>query len=257
MAIRVGTKSQASSSYPGGKAGAGVYQKLISLMPPHETYIEAFLGAGAVMRYKRPAVRSIGIDLDGSVVTAFPGDAVPRLKLIAGNAIELLRAWRWKGDEYKRTLIYADPPYLKSTRLSHRRIYRCEMLSEDEHIRLLEVLMNLPCMVMISGYESELYAGVLSHWRRGEFSSTNRRGQRTMQQVWMNFPEPLELHDYSFLGEDFRERERIKRKRARWRNRLLRMPAQERHALLATLSELRSSIAKSGDTRPSVPRRQT
>ena len=51
-------------AYPGGKNGSGVYQTIINLMPPHEVYIEPFLGAGAVMRLKRPAARNIGIDLD-------------------------------------------------------------------------------------------------------------------------------------------------------------------------------------------------
>jgi hypothetical protein len=55
----------------------------------------------------------------------------------------------------------------------------------------------------------------------------------------MNFAEPLELHDYRFLGKGFRERERIKRKRLRWRARLERMPALERHALMATIEELK------------------
>ena len=50
-------------SYPGGKAGAGVYQKLINLMPQHSTYIEPFLGHGAVLLRKRPARLNIGVDL--------------------------------------------------------------------------------------------------------------------------------------------------------------------------------------------------
>jgi hypothetical protein len=44
------------------------------------------------------------------------------------------------------------------------------------------------------------------HTRRPEDRST----------VWMNFPEPAELHDYRFLGEDYRERQDIKRQRERW-----------------------------------------
>ena len=32
-------------TYPGGKNGAGIYQRIINHMPPHETYIEAFLGS--------------------------------------------------------------------------------------------------------------------------------------------------------------------------------------------------------------------
>ncbi len=56
-------------SYPGGKGGAGVYQTLINLIPPHETYIETHLGGGAIMRFKRSAKINIGIDLDPDVTS--------------------------------------------------------------------------------------------------------------------------------------------------------------------------------------------
>ncbi len=54
--------------YPGGKSGPGVYHRLINLMPPHQTYIEPFLGGGAIMRLKRPAAHNIGVDLDAAVI---------------------------------------------------------------------------------------------------------------------------------------------------------------------------------------------
>jgi DNA adenine methylase len=57
-------------SYPGGKNGAGTYQKLINLMPPHEVYIEPFLGGGAIMRLKRAARLSVGVDLDPAPIKA-------------------------------------------------------------------------------------------------------------------------------------------------------------------------------------------
>ena len=63
--------------YPGGKNGAGVFQKLINMIPPHETYIEPFLGGGAIMRLKRPAMLNIGVDLDRAVIDRW-WDAVAR-----------------------------------------------------------------------------------------------------------------------------------------------------------------------------------
>ncbi len=51
-------------AYPGGKNAPGVYQSIINLMPPHEVYIEPFLGSGAILRLKRPAAVSLGVDLD-------------------------------------------------------------------------------------------------------------------------------------------------------------------------------------------------
>jgi site-specific DNA-adenine methylase len=52
--------------YPGGKGRC--YQHLISLMPPHRTYIETHLGGGAVLRHKRPAETNIGLEKDEAVV---------------------------------------------------------------------------------------------------------------------------------------------------------------------------------------------
>ena len=57
--------------YPGGKNGSGVYQTIINLMPPHEVYIEPFLGSGAILRMKRPALRNIGMDRDPDALKQF------------------------------------------------------------------------------------------------------------------------------------------------------------------------------------------
>jgi site-specific DNA-adenine methylase len=69
-------------SYPGGKAGAGVYQKLINLMPQHSTYIEPFLGHGAVLLRKRPARLNIGLDLDAQAVQVVRARLVHRQNAI-------------------------------------------------------------------------------------------------------------------------------------------------------------------------------
>ncbi len=129
-----------------------------------------------------------------------------------------------------------------STRRAHRRIYRCELLSDNEHSELLKMLVALPCMVMVSGYRSELYDEALASWRRAEFYTTNRAGARVLECVWMNYPEPAALHDYQFLGDGFRERARIKKKKERLKQKLLRMPALERQAVFAAVEDVRGII---------------
>ena len=57
-------------TYDGGKGGAGVYQKIINILPPHETYIEPFFGGGSVFHRKRSAAQNIGIDLDADAIAA-------------------------------------------------------------------------------------------------------------------------------------------------------------------------------------------
>lgn len=227
-------------TYPGGKNGAGTYQKIINQMPAHQTYIEAFLGGGAIMRLKRPAVASIGIDSDDDVLRKnWRGDEVPNLELLNTDAIDFLAD---KINAYfgANTLIYLDPPYLMQTRSSQRPIYRHE-LTYVNHIRLLHVIKRLHCMVMISGYYSTLYARALKGWRSIQFQAQTRSGRSATEWLWMNFPEPLELHDYRYLGENFRQRERIKRKRSRWLNRLRRMDSLERHAMMMALKDFGSA----------------
>ena len=226
-------------TYPGGKNGSGVYQKIINQMPPHRMYVEAFLGGGAIMRAKRPAVVNVGIDADRAVVMEWqvkPPAEVPNLTVLQEDAIV------WLQDNFARLgpdcLVYADPPYLMSTRSSQRMFYAVEMAEEKEHRALIETLRGLKCMVMLSGYWSQLYAEMLHDWRAYTFQAMTRGGTPATEWVWCNFPEPVELHDYRYLGDTFRERERIKRKKARWTGRLERMAPLERQALLMAIQEM-------------------
>jgi hypothetical protein len=218
--------------YPGGKSGSGVAQLIISQMPPHVEYVEPFLGGGAVLRLKRRAALSVGVDRDSLAVARVASivGADDGVRLIVGDGISYLRGRRW----WTESLVYCDPPYLMSTRSSPRRLFRYE-LEVPGHIALLDVLVQLPCMVMVSGYESELYRRRLSSWRVVRYRTMTRGGWMADECLWCNFPEPVELHDYRFLGRDFRERERIRRRRVRWLAMLAAMPVLERESLLAAL----------------------
>ncbi len=218
-------------SYPGGKNGSGVYQQIINRIPPHSTYIEAFLGSGAIMRMKRPADRNIGIDIDDRVIKNFSQGAPPGVTIIETNAITWLNMKILPHD----TFVYCDPPYLLSTRSKGERIYRHE-LNEHDHIVLCRALNHLPCMVMLSGYPNKLYDDMLSSWWTATFQTTNRGGSHVTEKLWMNYPPPVFLHDYRYLGSNFRERERIKRQRQRWIARLERMPELERQSLAAAIA---------------------
>ena len=100
-------------------------------------------------------------------------------------------------------------------------------------------------MVMISGYESELYKEILTGWHIHTFDSAVRGGVNT-EWVWMNYPEPIELHDYRFLGNNFRERERLKRRKENWVSRLQCMAVLERQALLCAMQSV-NGVINDGD----------
>jgi len=245
-------------SWAGGKGGAGVVQGLISLMPWHRVYVEPFLGGGAVMLAKRPAEWSVGVDLDAVAVMGFARawrggsvrDPVTRevavrtggggVSLLVGDGIELLRRFPWRGDE----LVYADPPYLMETRRGGS-LFRRE-LDEAGHCELLEVLVGLPCLVMVSGYWSGLYASVLAGWRSWRYRSLTRGGTSAVEWVWMNYGAVGRLHDYRFVGGGYRARERVRRRARRWVRRLMAMGSLERGLLLEAVGSVFGETGRVG-----------
>jgi hypothetical protein len=236
-------------TYAGGKGNC--YHTIINQMPPHAVYIEPFLGGGTVMRLKRPAPINIGVERDFHALQstmasiADCGDGISRL-FICGDALAFLAGYKWRGDE----LVYLDPPYPKATRRDGRDVYRFE-LTDSHHVRLLDLIIALPCRVMISSYWSDLYAVKLASWRSITFQTMTRGGLMAQEWLWMNYGQPVRLHDYRYLGDTFREREVITRRKRRWVARLAKMTDIERLAMLAAIDDVYgSSIAESGDRSP-------
>jgi len=222
-------------NYPGGKGQ--FYQRIINLMPSHEVYIESHLGGGAIMRKKRHARRNIGIEIDPNVIKMWSNITTQKdLELIHGDAVEYLKSHHFTGKEF----VYCDPPYLRETRKKHYKLYKYEY-TYKQHIELLEVIKSLPCMVMISGYESTLYKQYLKDWHTYCFQAFAHHHMAT-EWIWANYPiPPVELHDYRYLGDNFRERERLKLISKNLLARLKKMPVLERNYLF---SDIRSVFEK-------------
>lgn len=206
----------------------GVAQALINLMPPHSLYLEPFAGHGAVLRAKRPAARNVAIDRDPAVADFWR--AHPHVEFISGDAFERLPAWPWTG----RELVYLDPPYMLASRRDSRPRYRYE-LTDADHARLLDIARRIPAMVIVSHYDAPLYREALADWSHHTVASQTRRGP-AVEHIWANYPTPpAALHDSRFIGTDFRDRQRIKRKAARWRKNFAGMDPLERIAVLSAL----------------------
>ena len=212
-------------SWFGSKSTSGLSQAIIAAMPDHDVYIEPFLGGGAIMKRKPPAVRNIGIDLDRRAIEGFDGDG--SVELHHGCALRFLEAFPFQG----RELVYCDPPYLQATRRSERR-YRHD-LDDAAHVELLALLKSLDCQVMISGYPSRLYETHLAGWRSMSLQVNNHAAVVT-ETVWLNF-EPGRLHWARFAGKDFTHRQMVKRKAENWGRRYAAMPPAERLAVLAAI----------------------
>lgn len=222
-------------SYLGSKAASGVYQKIIAEMPPHETYIETHLGGGAIMLRKPPAMRNIGIDLDADALKNFAfTHQLSHVNLVIKDAVDYLESFDFTSAG--RVLVYADPPYLPETRTSNNR-YHFEY-SVTDHERLLSCLMGLPSNVSIilSGYPSRLYDETLAGWRSKEFQAMTRGGVRT-EKIWMNYQEG-KAYSHAFAGKDSNDRQRIKRKVKRWKDKFSLLSPAERLAIITGLCEV-------------------
>ena len=211
------------------------------MMPPHQEYIETHLGGGAIMRHKRESKASYGIDIDPDVVAAWRDwenefylfdPYKPHRKILECDAVIFLKKW----NPGKNTFVYCDPPYVMESRAGGR-IYNHEY-TDEQHIELLKLLVSLDAMIMISGYRHAIYDDALSSWRRVDYMAPTRGGLKP-ESAWMNYKPPTELHDYRYLGKNYRDRERIKKKKERWVKNLMAMPVLERKALLDAMNNER------------------
>lgn len=232
-------------SYPGGKGSSGTAQQIINCMPPHERYIECFLGAGTIMRIKKPAMVNIGIDADKKPITTY--QRKENEILLCTDTLSYLEEFEHESCE--STLIYADPPYLPatlrrpkgSTRNSQR--YKVKF-GVEAHQRLLEIANTLKCRVMISGYASAMYDRelVAPKWTRKTFKASTRNGMK-QEVLWMNFdPTAIaERHDYKFIGDTFRRREVWKKRRQTIERKFDKLSMVEQSAMLELLQSRRKS----------------
>lgn len=102
------------------------------------------------------------------------------------DAIELIKRFN-----YPNVLIYADPPYVLSTRSGKN--YNYEM-SDNDHIRLLEALIEHKGAVILSGYENPIYDEYLSKWNKCSINTTAEKGLKRVETLWMNFAYQTQLN---------------------------------------------------------------
>lgn len=121
------------------------------------------------------------------VVPAF----VDRLRGVVienADAVEVMR--RHDGSE---TLHYVDPPYPHSTR-TLRHGYAFEM-TDDDHKRLADTLLNLSGMVVLSGYGCQLYDDLYAGWRRVETEALADGARKRVEVLWINLAAAQALDD--------------------------------------------------------------
>lgn len=113
-------------------------------------------------------------------------DRLKQVQIENRPALEVIKRF-W----YSNVFIYLDPPYILGTRAAKQ--YKYEM-SDQEHTELLELLLQFPGKVMLSGYENELYNEVLKDWHKestkghAEYYGADRK-----EVIWMNYEPTRQL----------------------------------------------------------------
>lgn len=256
------------TKFVGSKSASGAAQQIVSMLPAHDVFVEAFAGRGAVSLLKKPArytflyeknpqtandllqlvnrsrlFRNVYFYSDGGQpyplsLPTLPDDCncfvicedvfncLPSLLMAEGNVC-----------------MYCDPPYMRSVRRDPHRDYYFHDWPDDAHVGFLEWATAANFPVAISGYASEFYNLLLPRWHTRTFG-VGTRGGRALEKVWMNYdPAAVVLHDARFVGNSFTDRQRIKRKAARWVRRLVSMEAAERQAVLDAVHDYERSTS--------------
>jgi len=84
----------------------------------------------------------------------------------------------------KKALFYVDPPYPKSTRTGNR--YLCELQTDNEHIGLADKLTAVKGMVVLSGYDCELYQELYADWTHVTKRTLSNSGKSSIESLWLS-----------------------------------------------------------------------
>lgn len=227
--------------YPGGKNGNGTFQTIINQIPSHEIYVEGFAGSAAIANNMRPCLITILCDKDREALSNIKKtsmrypillncDTVASIEIFV-TFLNVLHACG------HHVFLYLDPPYPINSRSCQRKIYNFEM-TDDEHTKLLFGVVPAKFPVAISTYKNQIYADILSTWRLLKFQSVTRKGLAT-EYLYMNYPEPSQLQDYSYIGSDYREREKYTRIK---NNTVRKLSKMQPYLLQSILRELSKKI---------------
>lgn len=215
-------------TYPGRKAASGAWQKIISEIPKCSLFVDAMCGSGFVGSIVT-GCQVVMNDIDKSIID--------RIGLPAVN-------YEFRNEHYKNIIrrfdngsrervFYFDPPYKFSTRSYQKSIYKHDWTDRD-HETFLQRMADMKCPTMVSHYPCEMYDSVLKNWRKITYNSMTRAGVRE-ESLYMNYQQPVLLQCYQHVGENFTDRQRIKRKVERLVKRLQNEQPQERAAILSSI----------------------
>ncbi|MCP4178122.1 MAG: hypothetical protein GY756_10175 [bacterium] len=214
-------------NYTGNKGGLNISHFLINYIPLSKRYFSLFYGQGGLENSPLlSGVNWLCSEKDHALHSFSTTSAV----IVESCYKDLVATFTFTQDDF----IFADPPYLFSTRLSKKPIYKHEF-DIPEHEVFLDYMISLNCRILITHPYSALYAKKLENWSFVPFQYQSRGGL-FKDGIWFNFaPGNVALVNYSCLGHNNIKRQQIKRKRLRFVNKFNALSFHEKQAIIQEL----------------------
>lgn len=232
-------------TYNGGKSGAGTYQNIINHIPKCDLFIDACTGNNSIVsKFKILPSRIILNDIDNIIYKALVDavfkslDNIPEETTVQVLNMDYSALIKKYDDGRAGTFFYFDPPYLISSRTSAKQLYQYNWI-DSQHEEFIKRMLKMKSQVMISHYPCKMYDQAFKKWHSFTFKSTTRGGLRE-EKIYMNYATPSLIQDYSYVGNNFTDRQRIKRKAERLHSKLSNLPALEKAAILSTLLKIQA-----------------
>lgn len=163
-------------------------EPISELEKAHRFAVKCWQGFGCGNTYKTGYRRGIG-DTSPNPAKAwaklpeaiqFAAERLKNAQIEQVDALKLI-----KDMHGENTFIYIDPPYMKETRKKKNQ-YNHEM-TDEQHVKLLQIVKESDCKIMISAYENELYNNTLVDWRKEHKSTTAECSRRRIETLYMNY----------------------------------------------------------------------
>lgn len=107
-------------------------------------------------------------------------DRLRQVQIENRPALEIIKRF-W----YPNVFMYLDPPYLLDARTAKQ--YKHEM-TEQDHVELLDTMLQFPGKVIISGYDHDLYNNMLEGWNKeSTIGYAEHHGAKRREVIWMNY----------------------------------------------------------------------
>lgn len=149
--------------------------------------IKCYMSIGAGNRYKngfRTGQQKVSPNPAKSW-SGFPDVLQVASERLKGVQIENIDAFELiKRFDTKDVFIYLDPPYLLSTKKGN--MYHHEM-TDDQHLKLLKMIVDHPAKIMISGYGNPMYNSILKDWHKESKNTLAESSQKRTEVLWMNY----------------------------------------------------------------------